>query len=205
MSVRTGRRLDQPHDQEQHDGADRGIDDLRYDAGADMEAELRKQPGWQMNAPAMPTRISPMMPKPAPRTIFPASQPATRPTNRITIRPSLDIYIGQFPRLLARRTLRALCRKPIHNCRVIVTTARTPRLAAVTRGNSHTSPGRIPHAVIDPRMSRPRISTRLVTFGTLSWKSVARWNAAPIRSSMASSNERPISCMPTGRPLARKA
>ena len=37
-----------------------------------------------------------------------------------------------------------------------------------------------------------------------SWKSVARWNAAPIRSSMASSNERPISCMPTGRPLRVK-
>src|ERR1700682_3184132 len=38
--------------------------------------------------------------------------------------------------------------------------------------------------------------------GTLVWKSVTRWNAAPIRSSMASSNERPISCMPTGRPAS---
>ena len=37
--------------------------------------------------------------------------------------------------------------------------------------------------------------------GTRSWKSVARWNTAPIRSSIASSNERPISCIPTGRPL----
>src|ERR1700692_5001997 len=34
---------DQPHDQQQHNGADRGIDDLRYQAGADMDAELRKQ------------------------------------------------------------------------------------------------------------------------------------------------------------------
>ena len=41
-------------------------------------------------------------------------------------------------------------------------------------------------------------------FGTRSWKSVARWNAAPIRSNIASSNERPISCMPTGRPLLVK-
>ncbi len=38
-------------------------------------------------------------------------------------------------------------------------------------------------------------------FGTRAWKSVARWNAAPIRNSMASSNERPINCIPTGRPL----
>src|SRR6516165_5677204 len=43
-----------------------------------------------ISAPAMPTRISPMMPKPVPRTIFPASQPATRPTNKITRMLSLD-------------------------------------------------------------------------------------------------------------------
>src|ERR1700681_2700531 len=37
-----------------------------------------------------------MMPKPVPRTIFPASQPATRPTNKMTRRPSFDICI-KFP------------------------------------------------------------------------------------------------------------
>jgi len=37
-------------------------------------------------------------------------------------------------------------------------------------------------------------------FGTRAWKSVARWNAAPIRSNMASSNERPtIACRREGR------
>ncbi len=41
-------------------------------------------------------------------------------------------------------------------------------------------------------------------FGTRSWKSVARWNAAPIRNNIASSNDRPISCMPTGSPLSVK-
>ena len=35
-------------------------------------------------------------------------------------------------------------------------------------------------------------------------KSVARWNAAPIRTSTASSKERPINCMPTGRPFLVK-
>src|SRR6516225_10730085 len=43
-----------------------------------------------INAPAIPTIMSPMMPKPVPRTILPASQPATRPTNRMTKMPSLD-------------------------------------------------------------------------------------------------------------------
>src|SRR5207245_10997526 len=41
-------------------------------------------------------------------------------------------------------------------------------------------------------------------FGTFAWKSVERWNAAPILSSVASSKERPINCMATGRPLAVK-
>src|SRR5205085_3390015 len=61
-------------------------------------------------APAMPTRISPMMPKPVPRTILPASQPATRPTNRMTMMPSLDIRMTGPPGLLPHvsRALRNL-------------------------------------------------------------------------------------------------
>src|SRR4051812_2579844 len=47
----------------------------------------------------MPTRISPMMPKPVPRTILPASQPAIRPTNRMTKMPSLEICILKPPSL----------------------------------------------------------------------------------------------------------
>jgi hypothetical protein len=47
-----------------------------------------------------------MMPKPVPRTILPASQPATRPTNRIMIRLSLDRYI-KLP-LVIRGVLPAL-------------------------------------------------------------------------------------------------
>jgi len=42
------------------------------------------------------------------------------------------------------------------------------------------------------------------SFGTFWWKSVARWNAAPILTSMASSKERPTICMPTGRPALVK-
>src|ERR1700755_947871 len=34
---------DQPHDQQQHDGADRRIDDVRNQAGAEMDAELGKK------------------------------------------------------------------------------------------------------------------------------------------------------------------
>src|SRR6185312_6877034 len=33
----------QPHDQQQHDGTDRGIDDLRYETGAEMESKSWKQ------------------------------------------------------------------------------------------------------------------------------------------------------------------
>jgi hypothetical protein len=40
-----------------------------------------------MNAPRTPTIRSPMSPKLAPSTIFPANHPATIPTNRITIKP----------------------------------------------------------------------------------------------------------------------
>src|SRR5664279_4902884 len=58
------------------------------------------------NAPAMPTRMSPMMPKPVPRTILPASQPAIRPTNKITRMPSLEICIGNFPLLVRAVTAR---------------------------------------------------------------------------------------------------
>ena len=41
---RRGRRSEpaagsnKPHDQQEHDGADRGIDDLRYEAGAEVDA-----------------------------------------------------------------------------------------------------------------------------------------------------------------------
>src|SRR5258708_4785914 len=38
-------RPHQPHDQEQHDGADRGIDDLRDDTGAEGEADPGKCQG----------------------------------------------------------------------------------------------------------------------------------------------------------------
>src|SRR3954454_4974138 len=62
------------------------------------------------SAPAIPTRMSPMMPKPVPRTIFPASHPATSPTNKITRMLSLDIRMRPTPRRshLARRRYREL-------------------------------------------------------------------------------------------------
>ena len=41
---------EQPHDQEQHDGADRGIDDLRYETGAEMDAQSRKQQAGNQRA-----------------------------------------------------------------------------------------------------------------------------------------------------------
>ena len=45
---------------------------------------------------------------------------------------------------------------------------------------------------------------RHASFGILWWKSVARWNAAPILINLASSNERPMTCMPTGSPVLVK-
>ena len=41
---------DQPDDQQQDDGADRRIDDLRDEAGAEMDAELRKQQAGDQRA-----------------------------------------------------------------------------------------------------------------------------------------------------------
>jgi hypothetical protein len=41
---------------------------------------------FPMNAPTMPTSRSPMIPKPVPRTILPASHPATMPTSKMTSR-----------------------------------------------------------------------------------------------------------------------
>src|SRR6266702_1741888 len=49
-----------------------------------MWAAWKIQP--PMNAPITPTTISPMRPKPAPLMIWPASQPAMRPTTRATIK-----------------------------------------------------------------------------------------------------------------------
>src|ERR1700682_1252595 len=40
----------QPHDQQQHDGADRRIDDLRYKTCAEMDAEPRKQQAGDQRA-----------------------------------------------------------------------------------------------------------------------------------------------------------
>src|SRR5436190_10877208 len=59
------------------------------------------------SAPAMPNRMSPMMPNPVPRTILPASQPATRPTNRMTRMPSLEICM-KSPLFSPARTLAAI-------------------------------------------------------------------------------------------------
>src|SRR5260370_23624617 len=50
LASETAAGWDQPHDQQQHNGADRGIDDLRYQAGADMDAELRKQKAGNQRA-----------------------------------------------------------------------------------------------------------------------------------------------------------
>src|SRR5262245_37062557 len=50
-----------------------------------------------MNAPMMPITMSPMRPKPAPRTSLPASQPATRPTIRMTRRLSPERFIAIPP------------------------------------------------------------------------------------------------------------
>ena len=55
-------------------------------------------PSWGSNqlpkkAPKIPMRMSPMSSKPVPCTIWPASQPATRPTNNMTNRLSLDMCI----------------------------------------------------------------------------------------------------------------
>jgi len=71
---------DQPHDQQQQYGADRRIDDLRHQSAADGDAELGEAGSARPARRPIPTRMSPMMPKPVPRTILPASQPAIRPT-----------------------------------------------------------------------------------------------------------------------------
>src|SRR4051794_9919119 len=40
----------QPHDQQQHDGADRGIDDLRYKPGTEADAKSWKQQTGEQRA-----------------------------------------------------------------------------------------------------------------------------------------------------------
>ena len=94
MTLEPAAAAHQPHHQEQDDGADGGIDDLGHEAGAEMDAELREQEDCDKRAGAMPITISPMMPNPLPRTTLPASQPATRPTNRMTMRPWPEMYIS---------------------------------------------------------------------------------------------------------------
>jgi hypothetical protein len=65
-------------------------------------AETIPEPRWipscgnaqlAINAPAIPTMRSPTRPKPVPWTIWPASQPAMRPTTNITRRLSPDMLI----------------------------------------------------------------------------------------------------------------
>jgi len=48
--ARNGAGSDQPHDQQQQDGSDCGIDDLRDQAGADVNAEFRKQKACHQRA-----------------------------------------------------------------------------------------------------------------------------------------------------------
>ena len=55
-----------------------------------------------------------MSPNPAPRTIFPASQPATRPTTNMTRILSFDIYTAEPPGLL--QIFYSHRNDPITNC-----------------------------------------------------------------------------------------
>src|SRR3954453_23241916 len=57
-------------------------------------------PSWgnsqlPISAPTIPINRSPIRPKPAPRTLWPASQPATMPTTRMTRRLSTDMFIAR--------------------------------------------------------------------------------------------------------------
>ena len=83
---------DQAHDHKQDDGAEGGIDDFRHQPAAKADAELWEQQTRDQGADDA-DRESPRMPKPVPCTILPASQPATRPTNRMTRTPSLEMYM----------------------------------------------------------------------------------------------------------------
>src|SRR5438067_10559076 len=49
-----------------------------------------------MKAPTIPTRRSPIIPNPVPRTILPANHPATMPTSNMTRRLSFEICIGHL-------------------------------------------------------------------------------------------------------------
>jgi hypothetical protein len=69
-------------------------------------------PNWgnsqaPIKAPTIPTMMSPTTPKPAPRTSCPASQPATSPTIKMTMRPSLEIDMIP-PSLIAPRQRNSL-------------------------------------------------------------------------------------------------
>src|SRR5258708_22734212 len=48
------------------------------------------------SAPTIPMAMSPMRPKPQPVTIFPASQPATRPTSNMTTKLSPERFMASF-------------------------------------------------------------------------------------------------------------
>ena len=64
-----------------------------------------------MNAPTMPTMMLPISPKPMPRTIWPASQPATAPTIRtmtIASSPMVVLPARRAPTAFADATKEAI-------------------------------------------------------------------------------------------------
>jgi hypothetical protein len=89
----------EPHDQQEHDRANGGINDLRYEAYADMDSKPRKQQAGNQRAGDTDKNVADN-PKAGAPTTFPASQPAIRPTNKMTRIPSLDICIRTFPLLV---------------------------------------------------------------------------------------------------------
>jgi hypothetical protein len=91
----------QSHDHQQYDGADRGIDDLTHEAGADGNAEPWKQQTGDQRAGDTDENIADDA-KAGARTTCPASQPAIRPTNRITRMLSLDMRIEISPHWFTR-------------------------------------------------------------------------------------------------------
>jgi hypothetical protein len=86
----------QPHDQQKQYGADCGIDDLRQQPGPETDSELGKQIACHQRAGDADKDIADDS-ETRPAYDLSGQPTATRPTNRMTRMPSLDICMKNTP------------------------------------------------------------------------------------------------------------
>ena len=82
----------QAHDDQKQDGTDGGVEDGADQPGSEMDTELRQQPASDKGAQDSDDDVADDS-ETGPLHDLAASQPATRPTNNMTNRLSLDMCI----------------------------------------------------------------------------------------------------------------